>query len=81
MYRIQANLDQKAVFFLPRHFFIINFPREKIIKKHQYHNILGHEGYLLSKDQVNTLDQRFPNWVLQCPGIPRDFVRGSAKAC
>ena len=35
--------------------FIIIFLREKITKKFQCHNILRHGGYLLSKDQKNTL--------------------------
>jgi len=70
IYRIQANLDEKAVvFFTQKKFFfysfawvkknyccfIIIFLREKITKKFQCHNILRHGGYLLSKDQKNTL--------------------------
>jgi len=54
MYRIQANLDEKAVaFFTPLPglkklvFFIIIYLWEKTTKKLQCHNILWHEGYLL----------------------------------
>jgi len=36
-------------------FFYYNFLWEKITKKFQCHNILWHGGYLLSKDQENTL--------------------------
>jgi len=69
MHRIQANLDEKAVFFFTQKvffypftwvknnwcFFIIIFLWEKITKKFQCHDILWHGGYLLSKDQENTL--------------------------
>ena len=69
-YRIQANLDEKAVVFLPRKsfcypfawvkklvFFIIIFLWEKITNKFQCHNILWNGGYFLSKDQENILAQ------------------------
>jgi len=69
MYRIQANLDEKAVVFLPRKSFLLplrlgkkklsvfyyNFSLGKHNKKLRCRNKHRHRAYLLLKDQENTL--------------------------
>ena len=68
MYRTQSSVDERKVVFLPRKsffnpfawvkklvFFIRIFLWENITKKFQWHNTLRHGGYLLSKDQENSL--------------------------
>jgi len=64
MYRTQANLDERTIEFLPRKSFFYPFSwvKKTIIflwgkdnKKIQCYNTLWHGGYVLSKDQENTL--------------------------
>jgi len=74
MYKIQENLDVKAViFFIQKKFFYpfawvkklvffyykYDFLWEKITKKFQCHNVLWHGGYLLSKTK------KIPQLVLE----------------